>query len=261
MDIINSREKPTVPCRNCDKLIEFERVDEKEEEITCQAAPPKDGEIFTDFNIVPEPVAGVHTNDVLPDEDILHTENISIVEPVPNDIYYPKNESLDFDQNTGENVTYHVKCPKCGFENKFIYYSPNEIEKYWINLNKEIHSTSPERLDKLNQQMIQLNGLISTVYFGIISATEILKTGLTILDVFGKIIVVLPLVFWIMSIMVIVYAWSPKLYSIHLNDPGESKKYFEKNIINKARWLKVAYGLFALGIIFLMVSLWFILNR
>jgi len=140
---------------------------------------------------------------------------------------------------------------------KFQGEPPSAEDLYWIERIQDIHSKSLDKLEETSREMIKLNGILSTIYFSIISVAETFKGNLTSLNYLEKTFLILPLLFWICSIIFAVISWRPNSYKINLMSPDNAKQVFEDMVNTQENKIIWAYYLFIGGIVSLVVALWF----
>ncbi len=138
--------------------------------------------------------------------------------------------------------------------------TPSAEDLYWIEKIQDIHSKSLDKLEETSREMIKLNGILATIYFSIISVTEVFNGNLTSLNYLEKTFLLLPLLFWICSIIFAVTSWRPKSYKINLMSPDNAKQVFEDMVNKQENKIIWAYYLFIGGIVSLVIALWCIIR-
>lgn len=115
----------------------------------------------------------------------------------------------------------------------------------WVKLISEIQSESIASIEEVAKQLIGLDGIISGIYFGAISFSQLTQN---IPNIWERLALTIPIVFWLFSLLAAVITITPREYHLNPNKPVEAKNTYNKIIRAKRLFLSIALWLFVLSI-------------
>ena len=137
-----------------------------------------------------------------------------------------------------------------------------ELDKYWLATTRETAKDSIKALEEAAKQLIALTTFSQGLYFAAISFSD-LKKALDSIPVFGKLIVVLilvfPLLFWLGSLAAALLVFHPKTYETNLSSPDLACDDFNKIVAYKHLRLKISHLLLLSGFVPLVMNILFYL--
>ncbi len=99
-----------------------------------------------------------------------------------------------------------------------------EPNPFWRETAQTLVGESIASIEEVAKQLISLNGVLETVYFTVITFSD-LKSELT--DV-TAVIYLAPVLLWLLSLVFSVLTLSPKNYAININSSSDSKERFNE---------------------------------
>lgn len=122
----------------------------------------------------------------------------------------------------------------------------------WIQKIKTLQGESISSIEEVAKQMIGLDGIISGIYFG---AMAFSKFGNKIMPYQEKIIFLLPVIFWFLSLLASVMVITPKQYQLNPYSPENAQKIYERIIFFKRLYLSLSLWMFVFSIASILVVL------
>ena len=112
-------------------------------------------------------------------------------------------------------------------------------------------------IEDTSKQLASLSGLVSGVYFGAVSVT---KMSAPAAPTPSRMLFLIPMVFWLGTLLGAVLALVPRLPSHPTRSPLEAQESFKRIIMAKNRWLQVALICFAISLVALAGVLYAVLS-
>lgn len=126
-----------------------------------------------------------------------------------------------------------------------------EPNPFWKENAKNLVSGSIATIEEVAKQLIALNSAIATVYFTAITFSD-LKSELSLL---AGLIYLVPVLFWILSLIFSVLTLSPKNYAININSSTDSKERYNEIVSQKHLMLKWSEFFLILSFVALFAAL------
>ncbi len=134
-------------------------------------------------------------------------------------------------------------------ESKLIYESPpsEADDDLWLAHGTKSLDESVPSLRAAASEMIKTTGMLMTVYLAILGFAKVIP-GDT--QVYGKTLLVAPIVPWVTAIYYCLRVMKPKVTKINLHSPSDIRESTAELLKEKQRHLDAAFGLLIVGILF-----------
>lgn len=130
--------------------------------------------------------------------------------------------------------------------------SATDEDLFWLEIARNEIKESLKAQEEAAKQLISITTFSQTVYFAIVSFSEV-KKGLALVPAqqqwLAVILLITPLLFWIFSLFSATRVFIPKSYKTNLNSPTAAEEVYKKIVLYKQRQLNRAHLALILGFI------------
>lgn len=129
---------------------------------------------------------------------------------------------------------------------------PSEENLNWIKLENDSILKTGEQLDKISTYFI---GFVTTAYTFYTGLLLFFKINIQPEITLSTILILLPFLFWIISIAINLLVFKPNLYRYYEESPDSIKDVYRQRNIKKYKYLKVGITFFVIGILCISFAL------
>jgi len=127
---------------------------------------------------------------------------------------------------------------------------PSEKEAFFLQKYREMKSNSPDKHDGLAKSFITTVGMLTTIYFAVVTFSKILtRPG------WFKFIALMPILLWLFAVISALIALLPRRYTVLKDVPVSVEKFLEEVTEHKYKCVRYCGWLIFAGLVLLMVTL------
>lgn len=127
----------------------------------------------------------------------------------------------------------------------------------WQSLKDTALKDALRSVDDAAKQLTSLSGLISGVYFGVVSFA---KTSAGTAQMPNHMLFLIPMALWLGTLLGAVLALVPRAQAYDARTPAEAQELSRRAVLAKQRWLRVSLGCFVVSLLALGGVLWAVLT-
>ncbi len=129
---------------------------------------------------------------------------------------------------------------------------PGSESVKWLGLMESAREKSLETIDEAAKQLIGLDGLISGIYFGAVTFSNIQPA---VLNPLSGALLLAPILLWFVSLIFAVLTIAPGKYPYNPHSPDDARRQYENILAHKYRFMQIALWLFVASIAALSAAL------
>ena len=126
----------------------------------------------------------------------------------------------------------------------------SDEEMFFLKKHWEMKANSPDRLDELAKSFITTIGMLTTVYFGVVTFSKIKEMA-----PWFRVIAVIPIILWLLAVISALIGLLPGKYRVLKDVPESAEKFMGDVARYKFRCVKTCGWLIFAGLAVLMVAL------
>lgn len=131
------------------------------------------------------------------------------------------------------------------------------IDRFWLDTSRNVVKESIGAIEEAAKQLIKVASFSQTIYFAAISFGDV-KKSLTSLSSGQRwwtiALLVIPLLFWMVSLIFAIRVFTPKTYNTNLESPDLANRIYQELVAYKHKRLLIAYCILVAGFVPLVIN-------
>lgn len=127
---------------------------------------------------------------------------------------------------------------------------PSPGQAFFLQKYREMKSSSPDKHDELAKSFITTVGMLTTMYFAVVTFSKILTKAS-----WFKLIALTPILLWLSAILFALLALLPERYTVLKDAPASVEQFLEEVTAHKHKCVRYCGWLTFTGLVVLMVTL------
>lgn len=132
----------------------------------------------------------------------------------------------------------------------------SSLDRFWLDTIREAAKESVRSLEETAKQLIAVASFSQTVYFAAISFSDLKKAQGQMSHQWPLVIaLVVPLLFWVISLWFAIRVFNPEAYETDMESPEEAREAYQRIVAYKRSQLRLAHYALLVGFGPLLINL------